>query len=180
MDIGFRGKAGMNVHLSNIISPYLDAIADEMKGTMEIISTEDGLARIDLFNKQQDEVSEKYTFPQEDGGGGKYTFQDAFSTDEEEFLNEEEVLESQNDEIRQHDEITIQGADVNSLFPSLDALYTSKLVFEAALESEIKQEGLDFKEIVTYLAINLSEWQARKAGIWKLLGKLAKKKKQRI
>ena len=41
-----------------------------MKGTMEIISTEDGLARIDLFNKQQDEVSEKYTFPPEDGGGG--------------------------------------------------------------------------------------------------------------
>ena len=84
----------MNVHLSNILSPYLDTIADEMKGTMEIISTEDGLARIDLFNKQQDEVSEKYTFPPEDGGGGKYTFQDAFSTDEEEFLSKEEVLES--------------------------------------------------------------------------------------
>ena len=66
--------AGMNVHLSNIISPYLDAIADEMKGTMEIISTEDGLARIDLFNKQQDEVLEQYTVPPDDGGGGKYTY----------------------------------------------------------------------------------------------------------
>ena len=49
-----------------------------MKGTMEIISTEDGLARIDLFNKQQDEVLENYTFPPDDGGGGKYTFQEAF------------------------------------------------------------------------------------------------------
>ena len=45
------------------------------------------------------------------------------------------------------------------------------MVFEAALESEIKHEGLDFKEIVTYLAINLSEWQARKARIWKLIPK---------
>ena len=163
--------AGMNVHLSNIISPYLDAIADEMKGTMEIISTEDGLARIDLFNKQQDESSEQYTVPPDDGGGGKYTFQDSFSTDEKEFLNEEEILESQNDAFRQHDDITIQGSDVNSLFPSLDALYTSKLVNQAAIESEIKFDGLDFKEIVTYLAINLSEWQARKVNIWKLLPK---------
>ena len=45
-----------------------------MKGTMEIISTEDGLARIDLFNKQQDEVLEQYTVPPDDGGGGKYTY----------------------------------------------------------------------------------------------------------
>ena len=57
------------------------------------------------------------------------------------------------------------------MFPSLDALYTSKLVYQAAVESEIKYEGLDFKEIVTYLAINLSEWQARKSKIWKLLPK---------
>ena len=64
----------MNVHLSNIISPYLDAIADKMKGTMEIISTEDGLARIDLLNKKQDESSEQYTVPPDDGGGGKYTY----------------------------------------------------------------------------------------------------------
>ena len=45
------------------------------------------------------------------------------------------------------------------------------MVNQAAIESEIKFEGLDFKEIVTYLAINLSEWQARKTNIWKLLPK---------
>ena len=33
--------SGMNVHLSNIISPYLDALADEMPDTMEAISSED-------------------------------------------------------------------------------------------------------------------------------------------
>ena len=53
--------AGMNVHLSNIISPFLDTLADEMEGTMEIISTEDALSKIDEVNKswEQGEKSEQ-------------------------------------------------------------------------------------------------------------------------
>ena len=42
----------MNVHLSNILSPYLDVLANEMVGTMEVISTEDALSRIDKFNME--------------------------------------------------------------------------------------------------------------------------------
>ena len=44
--------AGMNNHLSNIISVYLEATADEMDNNREVISTEDALSRIDRYNKR--------------------------------------------------------------------------------------------------------------------------------
>ena len=45
-------SAGMNNHLSNIISVYLEATADEMDNNREVISTEDALSRIDRYNKR--------------------------------------------------------------------------------------------------------------------------------
>ena len=40
----------MNVHLSNILSSYLEVIANNMNGTMEVIFREDALSRIDDHN----------------------------------------------------------------------------------------------------------------------------------
>ena len=155
--------SGMNVHLSNIISPYLDALADEMPDTMEAISSEDCLSRIDRFNKNFDSGgnAEKISFQQ--------TGDVEYGTDEEEFMDPEDIIEAQKDEKKQHESIVICGADVCSMFPSLDAKHTAKLVKEAAIESEIKFEGIDYKEVATYLAINLRSWEARKDGFYKLL-----------
>ena len=45
----------MNSHLSNIISIYLEAIADEMDNNREVISTENALSRIDRYNRKVDD-----------------------------------------------------------------------------------------------------------------------------
>ena len=66
--------SGMNVHLSNIISTYLEAIADEMENTSEVISTEDALSKLDEYNRRVDKTADDVG---EDG--------DDTETDEEEF-----------------------------------------------------------------------------------------------
>ena len=43
---------GMDVHLSNILSHIIESVADEMKHKTEIISTDDGLSRIDSYNSK--------------------------------------------------------------------------------------------------------------------------------
>ena len=149
---------GMNVHLSNIISTYLEAIADEMENTSEVISTEDALSKLDEYNRRVDETADDVGEDEDDT-----------ETDEEEFLDLEEVIESQKGEIRQNKDVVICGSDVCSLFPSLPAKLTGDLVFEAALKSKIDYDGLNFKEIVTYLALNLTTEEMIKAGIYNLL-----------
>ena len=44
---------GFNVQLSNLISPIIEALADEMDGKCEVISSEDALFCIDRFNRNQ-------------------------------------------------------------------------------------------------------------------------------
>ena len=84
-------------------------------------------------------------------------------------MDPEDIIEAQKGEKKQHESIVICGADVCSMFPSLDAKHTAELVKEAAMESEIKFDGIDYKEVATYLAINLRSWEARKDGLYKLL-----------
>ena len=160
--------SGMNVHLSNILSPYLDAIADEMDGTMEIISTEDGLNRIDCYNA---EIKDE----QNDDGGEKIPFLppgDDYETDEEEFLDEDELFESQMDQERQdEDDIVITGSDIKQLFPAMKTLETSELVYKAAMETKIKFNGINYTELSVFLALTLSNEEAVKNNIYHLLPK---------
>merc|ERR1712235_124240 len=44
---------GMNVHLSNILSPIIEAVTGEMKDSAEVISTDDMLSVIDKYNSDQ-------------------------------------------------------------------------------------------------------------------------------
>ena len=46
------GCSSMGVHLSNLLSEIIDAIASSMDGSIEVISTEDLLHKIDEYNKQ--------------------------------------------------------------------------------------------------------------------------------
>ena len=150
--------SGMNVHFSNIISPYLDALADEMTDTMEVISTEDALSRINDYNAVL-EREEKNSFPDSSEG----------ETDEEEFLSQDELKLSQRSQNKQYNKDGIIGADVKSLFPSMKSKITSRLVSEAVLESDIMFEGIDYKEVVTYLSMNLSDFEMQKSKIRHLL-----------
>ena len=157
--------AGMNVHLSNIISPFLDTIADEMEDTVEIISTEDALSRIDAVNKSLEE-------------GGEVSEQDnkeEYETDEDEFLTEEEKTPPN----KQNDKLVLIGADVVQLFPSLEANHSSKLVNKSLLETKVQFDGINYVEVATYLAMELTEWQARSSKIHHLLPKRRFKKGQK-
>ena len=43
---------GMNMHMSEVISDFIEPVVDTFEGGLEIISTEDMLARIDILNEK--------------------------------------------------------------------------------------------------------------------------------
>ena len=68
----------MNVHLSNTISPMLEAIADEKVDNAEVISTEHALFKIDSYNEEKETRAETDS-------------DDCYETDPEEFLDEDDA-----------------------------------------------------------------------------------------
>ena len=171
---------GMDVHLSNILSPIIEAVADEQKDKKEVISTDDSLSRIDTFNRNQISAMQcQDLFVPEEGQveGEKYVFNDVldeilgddrptgekdsqeYSTDEEEFAEEEDLDDVYNDKERQTQELVVCGADVKSLFPSLRTKEAAALCYEAILETEIDFEGIDYQEIAIFIALNLIDFK---------------------
>jgi hypothetical protein len=69
----------------------------------------------------------------------------------------------------------IVGADVESLYPSLEAQTVANIVYKAMLETEIKFKNIDFKEAIRYIALNWTEKECRTSNIWKLLPWRSKK-----
>ena len=172
----------MDVHLSNILSHIIESVADEMKQKTEIISTDDGLSRIDSFNSKQDsdmkceDIFAPDLIPefQTKGQGQGYVFSDVldeilgedrsteeqgdpeFFTDEEEFAEEEDLEEAYNDKEKQTEEVVVCGADVISLFPNIQTKLAAELCHEAILETEIDFVGIDYVEIAIYIALSYS------------------------
>ena len=48
------GNMGMNQHISEVVSDFIEPVVDTFEGGLEIISTEDMLARIDELNKKME------------------------------------------------------------------------------------------------------------------------------
>ena len=67
--------------------------------------------------------------------------------------------------------MVIVGSDVESLYPSLDALMVADIVFK---ESEVKFEGICYQEAVRYIALNSSEQECKMSA---LRGVLPKRRK---
>ena len=67
-----------------------------------------------------------------------------FSTDEEEFAEEEDLDEANIDKEKQTEEVVICGADVVSLFPSIKTKLAAELCYEAIVETEIDFVGIDY------------------------------------
>ena len=165
-------NSGMNVHLSNILSDVLEKVADRMAGSAEVISTEDALSRLDRFNAMV-QVEQEQSNVSRVSEGDVILENSTYCTDEEEFLSDsllvESLLETQKEQPKQHDEVVIVGADVASLYPSLDPILTSELIYRAVLETEIEFQNIDYKEVSTYLAVVLNQSEARKMKIAHLL-----------
>ena len=170
---------GMDVHLSNILSPIIETVADEMKEKDEVISTDDALSRVNSFNdKQAHSTHCRDLFEPENAPGdtAEFVFSDVldeilgedwesepvvreaeYSTDEEEFTKgEQEVDELHEARERQTEEIIVAGSDIISLFPSITVEQAEKLCYEALLETDISFEGVNYEEMAIYIALNYS------------------------
>ena len=78
------GHLGINLHLSELVSDILDPVVGEYRGGREIISTEDGIARMEKLNDQnegwssysywEDMIEEEYRACRECVGDEEYTW----------------------------------------------------------------------------------------------------------
>ena len=187
---------GFNVQYSNLLSPILEALADAMKNNYEIISTEDGLSKIDQFNLTQPQTktfSEKqfcfsdpkfvsnnkcdaaedkmlsFLSPCREGTEAECGAEDGeagYETDEYEFQEEKEadrVATEKGDYLDK--ELVFCGSVVCALFPSCTAKMAGDAVRKAVLETDIEFEGVDYKELGIYVAMNCSTWEISQAGL---------------
>ena len=167
------------------VSSYLEVLADEMEGNMEVISTEDALNKVDSYNAMVDEANKAEKVEvgaktlEEKVENSDQPEVEEFDTDEEEFLSEEELKESHQFAEKQSEEVLIIGSDCCQMYPSLDAIETSKLVYQAAIESKVKFDGLDYREVATYIALNINLTEARQAKIAHLIPQRRHRKGQK-
>ena len=55
----------------------------------------------------------------------------------------------------------IVGADVEALYPSLEAIEVANIVYTAIMETEVKFEGVDYLEGCRYIALTSTEQECR-------------------
>ena len=83
--------------------------------------------------------------------------------------NTEEILA----EIRDHNQHGIEGdavigsLDVKALYPNLDVGFTAEIVAKEFRESQFEVEGIDYKELGLYLAMNKTEQELENLGLLK-------------
>ena len=104
------------------MSDYVEALADTMEDTIEVVSSEHLVSR---FNKYNEEL--------------------------------EKSKAAQNDDMK--GKAVITGADAVSLFPSLLVAHTARQVRDAAMESKLQVEGMDYKEMARYVVMGYEPWE---------------------
>ena len=57
--------------------------------------------------------------------------------------------------------MVIIGADVDALYPSLEADEVAAVCYQSVMDSEVSYEGVDYLEAVRYLALNMTEQECR-------------------
>ena len=92
-----------------------------------------------------------------------------YVTDEEEFMTQEEMKES--DEVITaagdcyEEEKVFVGSDVSALYPSCTAKMAGEAVRKAILKTQLDFEGVDYKELSKYVAINCSRLEVCEVGL---------------
>jgi hypothetical protein len=57
--------------------------------------------------------------------------------------------------------IQILGSDVESLYPSLDAIEVAQIVYKCIMETDVKFRGVDYQEACRLIALTSSEQECR-------------------
>ena len=90
----------------------------------------------------------------------------------------EEMIAGMEEKVNNRDDIEemiIGSMDVKSLYPSLLANQSTKIVTEVFMETDLIIEGVDWSETGKYLAINLSKDEINELGLQELVSTRAKK-----
>ena len=143
------GTSGMDVHLSNHLSEYLEAIAEVREDKIEVNSTEDLASRMEEFN----EIVEA----QKTGKG--------MSETDCQFIKYKLYVRMK--ELGQ--QATITGADAKALYPSLQGRHTARIVRDATLKSSLEVKGMDWQEVTRYVAMGYDPFEKRKMDLGRIL-----------
>jgi hypothetical protein len=127
---------GPNSALSDVLSEWVDVLADEMTGGGEVRATEELSYHFETTNKQ---LGGKV------GVGGR----------QELFLGPGGATGG----------ITIGSLDVVSMFPNLKAVPVSKMAGRAVLESSVEFAGVDYQMVGIYLALSYPRHELVKLGL---------------
>ena len=65
--------------------------------------------------------------------------------------------------------IQIVGSDVESLYPSLDAIEVAQIVYKCIMETEVKFRGVDYQEACRLIALTSSEQECRLSPLRRVL-----------
>ena len=195
---------GFNVQFSNLISPVLEALADLCENKFEVKSGENALYKIDRFNEtigtrepefkfsspgtvSEIEIPEdqkiKFSFESPviiSEGGADTSLVDGYVTDEGEFMTQEELEESDEQTTATGDyleeEKVFLGSDVSALYPSCTARMAGEAVYKAILKTKLEFEGVDYRELAKYVAINCSRVEVCEAGLRRVVPVRAKQR----
>ena len=139
----------MGVHLSNILSEILDAIVNSLDGKIEVISTEDMLSKVDAYNKDVD--------------GGKEC---------QVVQNDAKPIATPKCQLKHKlGKVAITGADATALYPNLKGRHSAELARDAYLKSNLKIDGINYKEAARYVAIGYDLFEIRKMGLERVVPK---------
>ena len=132
-------SGGMGIHLNNILSEFVEPLADNVKGKIEVISSEEMMNKFDRLNKLVEIQEEKLAAG-------------------EEIQQHIDLAKS-----------VLTGADAVALYPSLLKKTTAMIVRKEAMDSEIKWQGINYLEAARYVAINLEPWEVRSLGLERIV-----------
>jgi hypothetical protein len=127
---------GPNSALSDVLSEWIDVLADEMSGGCEVRATEELSYHFETANKQ---------LGSKGGTGGR----------QELFIGPSGSTGG----------ITIGSLDVVSMFTNLKAIPVSKMAAKAVLESSVEFAGVDYQMVGIYLALNYPRHELVKLGL---------------
>ena len=145
------GCTGFDVHFSNILSEFLEAIANAMRNSIEVISSEDLISKINEYNEELAEEVKKEIEKSEDASR-TCSHPEPTSTKFEQ-------------------EAVIIGADAKCLYPSLLGKHTGRIVREAAIKTDLKTEGINYKEMARYVAMEAEEFDVNALKLGRIIPK---------
>ena len=65
--------------------------------------------------------------------------------------------------------VSIVGADVEALYPSLEAIQVADIVYKAIMETEVGFEGVQYQEGARYIALTSTAQECRLGPLWRVL-----------